>query len=47
MNLKKIDIAGIIDNIMDIGGYLTVGIIALSLPVGILLMIIQWLLGKS
>lgn len=42
----KIDIAGIADDIIDFGGYLTVGIIVLSLPFGILLLIIQWFLEK-
>lgn len=42
----KIDISGMIDDFMDFGGLLTVGIIVLSLPLGILLLIIKWFLGK-
>ncbi len=37
------NIAEFIDDVVDIGSYLVVGIIALALPVGILLCLIKYL----
>ena len=41
--MKKFHVAEFIDDVVDIGSYLVVGIISLALPVGTILCIIKYL----
>lgn len=45
--MRKIHVAELIDNIMDLGGYLVVFVMVMALPFGILALFINWLLEKQ